>query len=37
MLKALEEGVKGNKWFRLNDKVWADRTLQRAWEPSEAR
>lgn len=32
MLKALEEGVKGNRWFRLIDKVWADRTLQRAWE-----
>src|SRR5881396_1894869 len=32
MLKALEEGIKGNKWFRLIDKVWAERTLQRAWE-----
>lgn len=32
MLKALEQGVKGNKWFRLIDKVWAERTLQRAWE-----
>lgn len=32
MLKALEEGLKGNKWFRLIDKVWAERTLQRAWE-----
>jgi RNA-directed DNA polymerase len=32
MLKALEKGVKGNKWFRLIDKVWAEHTLQRAWE-----
>ena len=32
MLKALKEGVKGNKWFRLIDKVWAERTLERAWE-----
>jgi RNA-directed DNA polymerase len=32
MLKALEEGVEGNKWFRLIDKVWAEHTLQRAWE-----
>jgi RNA-directed DNA polymerase len=32
MLKALEEGVKGNKWFRLIDKVWAEPTLQQAWE-----
>jgi RNA-directed DNA polymerase len=32
MLEALEKGVKGGKWFALIDKVWADRTLQRAWE-----
>ncbi len=32
MLKALEEGLKGNKWFRLIDKVWAECTLQRAWQ-----
>jgi RNA-directed DNA polymerase len=32
MLKALEEGLEGNKWFRLIDKVMAERTLQRAWE-----
>ena len=32
MLKALEAGLKGNKWFRLIDKVWAERTLERAWE-----
>ena len=32
MLKALEEGFEGNRWFRLIDKVWAERTLQRAWE-----
>ena len=32
MLKALERGVKGNKWFSLIDKVYADRTLELAWE-----
>jgi RNA-directed DNA polymerase len=32
MLKALEEGLEGDKWFRLIDKVMAERTLQRAWE-----
>lgn len=31
MLAALEEGVKGNKWFSLIDKVYADRTLGLAW------
>lgn len=32
MLEALERGVKGGKWFRLIDKVYAETTLQRAWE-----
>lgn len=31
MLAALEAGVKGNKWFSLIDKVYADRTLGLAW------
>lgn len=31
MLAALEQGVKGNKWFSLIDKVYADRTLGLAW------
>lgn len=32
MLEALENGVKGGVWFALIDKVWAERTLERAWE-----
>jgi RNA-directed DNA polymerase len=32
MLAALERGVKGNQWFALIDKVYADATLSRAWE-----
>jgi len=32
MLTALEKGVKGNQWFSLIDKVYADRTLELAWE-----
>ena len=32
MLTALVRGVKGNQWFSLIDKVYADRTLERAWE-----
>jgi hypothetical protein len=28
MLTALEEGVKGGKWFRLIDKVFAERNLR---------
>jgi RNA-directed DNA polymerase len=32
MLVALERGVKGNVWFSLIDKVYADRTLELAWE-----
>lgn len=31
MLEALEEGVKGGKWFSLIDKVIAPRTLAAAW------
>jgi len=31
MLKALDEGVRGNKWFSLIDKVASDRTLGIAW------
>jgi len=32
MLMALERGVKGKVWFSLIDKVYAERTLQQAWE-----
>lgn len=32
MLTALARGVKGNQWFSLIDKVYADRTLALAWE-----
>jgi RNA-directed DNA polymerase len=32
MLAALESGVKGNKWFSLIDKVYAERTVELAWE-----
>jgi RNA-directed DNA polymerase len=32
MLMALERGVKGTVWFSLIDKVYAERTLQLAWE-----
>ena len=32
MLAALENGVKGGKWFSLMDKVYAPRTLRLAWE-----
>ncbi len=31
MLAALEQGVKGGKWFSLLDKVYAERTLRAAW------
>jgi len=31
MLMALEQGVKGNVWFSLIDKIGADRTLELAW------
>jgi RNA-directed DNA polymerase len=32
MLAALETGVKGGKWFRLIDKVWGEKNLNRAME-----
>jgi RNA-directed DNA polymerase len=32
MLAALETGVEGGKWFRLIDKVWAEKNLARALE-----
>jgi RNA-directed DNA polymerase len=32
MLLALERGIKGNRWFSLIDKVYAERTLAIAWE-----
>jgi len=32
MLAALGNGVKGNKWFSLIDKVYRPATLQTAWE-----
>jgi len=31
MLAALEDGVKGGRWYSLLDKVYAERTLQAAW------
>ena len=36
MLAALGNGVKGNKWFSLIDKVYGLGTLQRAWEQVKA-
>jgi len=36
MLEALETGIKGNRWFSLIDKVYADRTLELAWEKVRA-
>ena len=32
MLTALTRGLQGNQWFSLIDKVYADRTLELAWE-----
>ena len=32
MLMALEQGVKGNVWFSLIDKIASERTLELAWE-----
>lgn len=32
MLAALENGVKGGKWFSLMDKIYAERTLAIAWQ-----
>jgi RNA-directed DNA polymerase len=34
--KQAGEAVKGNKWFSLKDKVYADRTLDLAWEKVRA-
>src|SRR5574337_826697 len=31
MLQALENGVKGGKWFSLTDKVWKEENLGAAW------
>ncbi len=31
MLDALEEGVKGGRWYSLIDKVWAEETLWAGW------
>ena len=36
MLKTLERGVKGNRWFSLIDKVVSERTLGIAWEKVES-
>jgi RNA-directed DNA polymerase len=36
MLAALGNGVKGNKWFSLIDKVYRPATLQAAWEQVQA-
>jgi RNA-directed DNA polymerase len=32
MVAALETGVRGGKWYSLLDKVYAERTLEAAWE-----
>ena len=32
MLTALARGLRGNQWFSLIDKIYADRTLELAWE-----
>lgn len=36
MLAALDNGVKGEKWFSLIDKVWRPQTLQSAWQQVKA-
>jgi RNA-directed DNA polymerase len=36
MLTALDEGVKGGVWFSLIDKVYAERTLEAAWQRVKA-
>ena len=36
MLTALDNGVKGNKWFSLIDKVYRPQTLAAAWEQVKA-
>lgn len=35
MLAALEDGVKGGRWYSLLDKVYAERTLRAAWQRVE--
>jgi len=36
MLMALDNGVKGNKWFSLIDKVYNPTTLEQAWQKAKA-
>ena len=36
MLTALARGLRGNQWFSLIGKVYADRTLELAWEKVES-
>lgn len=36
MLAALDNGVKGDKWFSLIDKVWRPQTLAGAWQQVKA-
>ena len=36
MLAALENGVKGGKWFSLIDKVYRSETLKAAWQKVES-
>lgn len=36
MLKALDKGVKGGKWFSLIDKVYREATLIKAWDKVKA-
>jgi RNA-directed DNA polymerase len=36
MLRALEEGVKGGKWFALMDKVYSGKNLRASWERVKA-
>lgn len=36
MLAALENGVKGGKWYSLNDKVWKESNLLAAWKRVES-
>lgn len=36
MLAALENGVKGGKWFSLIDKVYRKQTLRAAWQKVRA-
>lgn len=36
MLIALDNGVKGNKWFSLIDKIYRPKALERAWHKAKA-